>query len=832
MPDLNDSNNSQIEVAPTDLSQSLFRVVLVTIILFWTYSRYDGHLTQIAKESRSFQFTVIYLGLSIAIFIWTYYFIQQRSPQSLIVRITRVVSVFTDIGAVSIYTAISGEHGIVLYPIFLTSSIGYGYRFGISYLFLALTLSAAGFTIAQSYNMYLANNPNLLIAFYLGIVVVPLYAANLLKRHRQILERMQIVDSARSRFIANMSHELRTPLHAIISVSDILSAEKYSSPVASDDYTNKLHLIRDSGHHLLKLVNRILDAASVDAAGVRGGNRSAISLDNTVLSALRICQPTAESKGLEFYWYFDLSLPQYIESSAEFLEEIIINTVGNAAKYTNDGHIFTRMTKIVNKDVAYLSIEINDTGIGIHPKLLPTIFEPFTLGDDRASRRYSGTGLGLTLTKQFVEHLGGTILIESTLGVGTICKILLPILSVDSGRPVSFGSQLKVLNGLFISTIEESDGRRRLFEKAGWNCRTITDISSIIELHCVSLDAIFVDASIGTQWPKVIHAARKRFPRTPIYAYGDVLPMSSEDMRINSSLPIESQSALRRARVLSIAATMREIDGDEYQRDIPSNTRRILVADDNAINLKAARFALESRGHEITLVSSGDGALAALENGAYDLAVIDLHMPDMSGIEVSQIYQYLFVEHRTPIIILTADATSEAEFEAKRAGAIAVLKKPLHVSQFLAAVDEYAMGRARPSDTQLNKTDTDYFNLDAEYLIDVSILSEFIDLGVGRDDLKDMLFVFETETQNLINELMHAYNEERGTDVRGAFHSIQGACGTMGAVALKRHVIRFSCVIDEIANDSVEKMANQSEMLLRASVRKMEEVIETSTRGP
>jgi len=828
MPTSIASRKVPIDVPPTDLSQSVFRVTLVTIILLWTYSRYEGQLVQVAIESRSFQFTLIYLGISIAILVWTYYFIQLRPPQSLLVRGSRVVSVFTDIGAVSIYTAISGEHGIVLYPIFLTSSIGYGYRFGISYLFLALFLSAVGFTIAQRYNEYLANNPNLLAAFYLGIVVVPLYAANLLKRHRQILERMQIVDSARSRFIANMSHELRTPLHAIISVADILAAKKYSRSSKTDDDTSKLHLIRDSAHHLLKLVNRILDAASVDAAGVRGGNRSPILLADTVLSSLRICQPTAESKGLEFFWHFDLSLPQYIESSAEYLEEIIINTVGNAVKYTNHGYVFTKISKVTVDDTACLSIKISDTGIGIHPNLLPTIFEPFTLGDDRASRRYSGTGLGLTLTKQFVEYLDGKIIIDSTIDVGTNCEIVLPIVPVDSDRSSSMVRPIKILDCLYVSTALEPDQHGHCFAESGWNCISIANISQMSELDELVVAAIFIDQSVGAQLPKAIHVSRELFPRVPIFFCSDMHPRSSEEIRFNSWLSIGSIDALARAHALSIAAIMGKSDAEEDRPIVPSRIRRILVADDNAINLKAAQFALESRGHKITLVNSGDSALAALETGSHDLAVIDLHMPDMSGIEVSQIYQYLFVEHRTPIIILTADVTSEAEFEAKRAGAIAVLKKPLHVSSFLAAVDEYARGSAPHSGAVAQNEGGQNTELDADGLIDESVLLEFIDLGVEHKELQEMVAVFVSETQNLISETTHAYIEGRGADVRGAFHSMQGACGTIGAVALKAHIDRFSCVIDEISSDAVHQMACELEVLLRTSAQRMRQVIESA----
>jgi two-component system sensor histidine kinase RpfC len=277
-------------ILPSDLGQSVVRVVLVSCVVIWTVVSASSRSPEALIGQPHFRFALLYWAVSIIALIWTAVVLGKAARTSRLFLATRVASVFTDVSAASVYTAISGEAGIILYPVYLTICIGYGFRFGVRYLYLALVISAVFFSFAAQANPYIADNEILVWAYYLGIAVVPLYSASLLNRHREVLERIREVNLARSRFIANMSHELRTPLHAIISVSDLLSEEQSPKRDEVDGTYQKLRMIGDSAQHLLNLVNRVLDIASADAGGLGNIELRNIELGKTILASLRICQ--------------------------------------------------------------------------------------------------------------------------------------------------------------------------------------------------------------------------------------------------------------------------------------------------------------------------------------------------------------------------------------------------------------------------------------------------------------------------------------------------------------------------------------------------------------
>lgn len=814
------TGHDEINVAPTDLNQSIFRVTLVFIILVWTYFGFDGHPEEILKQSPAFQFTLVYFLGSIGLFLWIYMVVQKSAFGVLALRVTRIASVFADITALSIYTAISGESGIILYPIYLTSCIGYGYRFGIRYLFLALTLSALGFTFAQYQNEFIAKSNSVLTALYIGILVVPLYAANLLKQHRYVLERIQEVNAARSRFIANMSHELRTPLHAIINVADILAREGRANLNASSDSTNKLRLISDSGQHLLKLVNRILDIASAEASGTFTPQKEVVCLPAAILSALRICQPAAESKGIGFFWFFDLSLPLYIESSVEHIEEITINLVANAIKYTNSGHVHTSVAVKNEKDAAYLEIVVADTGIGISPQLLPTIFEPFTLGDDRASRRYSGTGLGLTLTKKLVENLGGQIKIESTENVGTTCFVLIPIEVPSSGVEHVLSKVSPTIDTVLVSPRDEEQLDLTLFTDSGWICRVVgnTNLSAIN--NAKSINVFFVDECM-LDYSAVGSALKRRHPHALILSYCAQRCGVTQDTWTNACVVADCREDFYKAHFLARSAIAQQEPESGFKEILPVSGRRILVADDNSINLKTAQFALQSQGHEVTLVDSGDRALAELEKNHFDLAIIDLHMPDMSGIEVSQIYQFLFVNQRTPIIILTADATASSAHDATQSGAVAVLQKPLRAEELFAAVALHALDMQSVCNQYCEQPKICPSASNSDQLVDGSLIKEFGTLGVSRTEVHDLISEFHEESRELLNELEEAIALNQVLRTRNILHSLKGSCGAIGALRMKDLVRIAGAEFGQEVSFADVRIIDELKLTLQASVDRM-----------
>ena len=773
-------------ILPSDLGQSVVRVVLVSCVVIWTVVSASSQSAEALIGQPHFHFALLSWAVSIIAFIWTAVVLGRAARTSRLFLATRVASVFTDVGAASVYTAISGEAGIILYPVYLTICIGYGYRFGVRYLYLALVISAVFFSFAAQANPYIADNEILVWAYYLGIAVVPLYSASLLNRHREVLERIREVNLARSRFIANMSHELRTPLHAIISVSDLLSEEQSPKRDEVDGTYQKLRMIGDSAQHLLNLVNRVLDIASADAGGLGNIELRNIEFGKTILASLRICQPNAEQKGLDFYWFYDIRVPHKIHSSAEYLQEIVINTVGNAIKYTDAGYVYVGIRLDRSPKSQSCMIEIVDTGIGISAKLLPTIFEPFTLGDDSIARKYSGTGLGLTLTKQFVKNLNGNIDFKSIEGVGTQCSIAIPS-NYSGGERIQPDSAEEIESCVLLSPREIGEDERESFAVAKWNCHVSNAMDSE-RTHFDSATAIFIDTDYRKHLDHVISSLNHLRPRRLIALYApSESPESTERLEVNTIVRRGNVTHLVAAKHLTAAmfgTAKREVRHAPKGESV--GARSVLVADDNSTNLKTARLTLESRGFKVKTVDSGDKALSELENSEYHIAIIDLHMPSMSGIEVTQIYQYLFGEPRTPIVILTADATVSAREDAIRAGAVALLTKPLRARELCDAVDKYARAASRTS-MELSRPGNE-IQLADPALLDESVIQEFLDIGVSDVELSEVLVSFLEDGRTLIETYVQAAQRNDAAQIRDVMHSLKGACATVGARKLMRRI--------------------------------------------
>ena len=782
---------SQYDVSPSDLGQSVFRVALVSIIAIWTYVVAFRRSGEWFPPEANFRFALVYLALSLVIFVWTFGVLRQRPSASRLFTATRVISVFTDVGAVSVYTGLSGEDGVILYPIYLTCIIGYGYRFGLRYLYLTLAVSASTFALALMANDYLASSGNLIAAYYLSILIVPIYATSLLKQHRLVLDKIREVNAARSRFIANMSHELRTPLHAIISVSDLLGEDLEQRPDERDVQLQKVRMIGDSGQHLLDLVNRVLDMASADAGGVGTVRLANLELKQVLLSSIRICQPNAEKKRLRFFWFYDLDLPQHIESSAEYLQEIVINTVGNAIKYTQEGHVQVSMTLSGDAAEPRLRLEIADTGIGISPKLLPTIFEPFTLGDDSAARRYSGTGLGLTLTKKFVDDLGGTIEFDSVERIGTRCIIILPLRPVDSGDVV-IPALISPTPCLVLSPGQPRESDQAAFEDAGYRCSWAQNTGSLVEAPGPG-PVVFVDARFGADLEHTVRQIAEARAGALICLYGADPGQQAAPLMVNTRVPRGEVAALRAARELvSLVFDFEQAPAVGLAVPVSVTVRHILVADDNPTNLKTAQLALETQGHKVSLARNGEEALAALESHAFDIAFIDLHMPSMSGIEVTQIYQYLITEHRTPIVILTADATTAASKAAEEAGATAFLTKPLRAAEMRRAVQQYARGQEAEVIALSSMHPTRESDSTSEQnLIQPEVMQEFLDLGIEPQELIEMIDQFETDSMAHLETLAGADRNSAGE----VLHSMKGASATVGAEGVRAETERVMNVL-------------------------------------
>ncbi|MFZ4539596.1 ATP-binding protein, partial [Propionivibrio sp.] len=236
---------------------------------------------------------------------------------------------------------------------------------------------------------------------------------------QKALDEAEAANKAKSAFLANMSHELRTPLNAILGFSSIIQKDAQFP----DNQRRNLEIINRSGEHLLSLINDVLDMAKIDAGRVVLEEAS-FDLGGTVRDVTDMMSVRAHQKDLQLVMDQSSEFPRFIHADEARLRQVIINLIGNALKFTKEGGVTLRLVTRQNA-IAHLMIEIEDTGCGIAPEDQQRVFEPFVqLGDQSGS---TGTGLGLTITRQFVELMGGHLTLESTLGKGSLFRIDLPL---------------------------------------------------------------------------------------------------------------------------------------------------------------------------------------------------------------------------------------------------------------------------------------------------------------------------------------------------------------------------------------------------------------------
>lgn len=775
---------SDLDVAPSDFNQAIIRFVVVSGLLVYSIVKADIGSTADIFKHNFVLLTGAYWFFSVFFLAWCRALNTNERVTTSQYRVRRVVGVLADIGAISAYTAIAGSNGLILYPIYLTTIIGYGYRFGSSYLYLSITAGLIGFSIALTVNRTFAD-ASLVIAYYLGLILVPLYSLLLLKRHEKILQRLKNVNASRARFIANMSHELRTPLHAIISMNHVLKEDYCNDSPSPSLAAEKFNMVGDSAEHLLKLVNRVLDIASSDAQSFQSFRHTKTNLIESLRRAYSISTTIAFEKGIQPHLYISSDMPEYVETSQTHLEEILVNIIGNAVKYTEQGHIFVEASAIKHpdNDVVELKIRVLDSGVGIPEGMLPNIFEPFTIGDDTAARRHYGTGLGLTITRQYVEALGGTIEISSVHGSGTCVSFTVPT-KILGRKPVQWESYLSCL---LITPSQISSAERMLFEKEGLNLGTM-DWASTTRLSTTQehVDLVFVDGRYISE-PNFTEVTQ-RFS-APLILYSQTEPQTVEI----GSKPHTFRSAARPGNAEDLSTIRNIILRREDSVETPRNKERplrILMADDNEINLRTAQLALESEGHTIDTVNDGELALERLHDQNYHLVIMDMHMPGMNGIDAAKLHNFEF-ENPTPIMLLTADATEEAEDAAKEANVAAFLTKPIRPDELRKAVQLYASEDHldvidRKIDRTLRAKHKKHSNFEGTgTYIKSEQIGELLECGATQEDLVELIAIFKEDAENCINIGLEALAAGEFSLLQEKMHALKGTAAAVGAFRLQ-----------------------------------------------
>lgn len=619
-----------------------------------------------------------------------------------------------DLLTLSYMLAVGGGPASVLFPIYLWVTFGNGFRYGVAFLVFSAGISAFGFGGAVLTSSYWSENSFVAYGLLISLIVLPAYVSTLIKKLNRARALAEEASQAKSRFLATMSHELRTPLTAVISTGDLLE----TTPLNADQ-RSMVGTVQTSAKALLSLINEILDLSRIEA-GKQNLDLDDIDVCEVVSSVWRMLHTQAEQKGLQLRVSLDARLQPRLRGDTKRLMQILVNLVGNAIKFTAEGEVEIAASLLERKgrqDWVFLSVR--DTGIGVPPEKLGSIFEGFTQADDAINRRYGGTGLGLTITKQLVEMMGGEIEVLSEEGRGSQFNLTIPFeLQPDSLENTSDAdlqapatAQLPLV--LCVSETQRSAVLPALDDR-------LTTIAEGLEEAVAAIESyreeghllIAVDGGGDASLSKLLFDYLKE--RDVSNEGIALLALTSGDAqdRPATAWPLDVvietppdaicfASALRQGRLfyssdLSTGGTQSEVAEEAVAESVPS--RRILLVDDNRTNRRVISRVLENAGHLVETAENGDEALDRLDVEHYDIVLTDINMPGTSGLDLTKMYRVLHIdEPHMPIVALTADATEQAKQDCRDAGMDGFLTKPVEAQQLIAMVRELtADGEERP----------------------------------------------------------------------------------------------------------------------------------------
>jgi two-component system sensor histidine kinase RpfC len=780
--------------------QALIRLAIAVIIVgyFFTSALLDGEITE--NEYPVLSLSVLVLLFSVVILSWI--LINRKISVA-----RRLLGMMIDLSASAYCMYLSGELGAPIFAIFLWVTFGNGFRYGEKYLYAAMTISVLGFLTVLLTSDYWIPHRTLGIGILISLIVLPLYVATLVRQLHMALARAKEASVAKSQFLANMSHEIRTPLNGVIGMSHLLMGTALKQE--QKDYAQTIHA---SAQTLLTLIEDILDISKIEAGKVTLETTD-FDLHGLVNSIAMMLAPQAHTKGLNFSVHIAPETPFLLRGDPLHVRQVLINLVGNAIKFTEHGEIEIRV-KLLKEDSVSVSIrfEVIDTGIGIAQEAQAKIFESFTQADTSTTRRYGGTGLGTTIAKQLVELMGGRIGLRSMPGDGSTfwCEIRFEkqapatqliadaeklvdsrVLMISSGT----GNRSLVLGYLKIWEVELS-----MAENAAQAFALLVNAShSDKPFHTVLVDQEHLDM-YALQF---IAAARSE---PSLFDLSLVLIRTKEDSKSADEYlkagyayvldsPVEKR-LLFNALHASTTAQHYENEGvislnDRYKRHagMRQSGLKILVAEDNAINQKVISKILESGGHRPTLVANGEQALDALGRESFDLVILDMQMPVVSGLEVIKIYRFTCPKD-SPVrfLILTANATTEAMNECREAGADGYLTKPIDPAKLLNQIDRLApKGTDGAKQAKLVSAPAGVISnatAPSDHVLNDATLASLEIMGKRSSFIPELIHGFLQDTERLLGEMETALRGKKYGEFKDLVHAIKGSAGSVGAQAL------------------------------------------------